>query len=61
MLPRTSESVLKINKSHFGISVLCVLFVTDMVATLGDVTANQALIQIKQKMQADSVGRQILL
>ncbi|XP_045200588.1 ubiquinone biosynthesis protein COQ4 homolog, mitochondrial-like isoform X2 [Mercenaria mercenaria] len=33
----------------------------DMIATLGDVTADSALKYIKQKMEGDSVGQQILL
>lgn len=33
----------------------------DMIATLGDVTAYPALRSIKQKMEADPVGKQILL
>jgi ubiquinone biosynthesis protein Coq4 len=33
---------------------------TDMVATLGDVTATSALKYIKQKMEQDPVGQQIL-
>ena len=33
---------------------------TDMVATLGDVTASNALKYMKQKMEMDPVGQQIL-
>lgn len=37
------------------------MMVVDMVATLGDVTASRALVEIKRKMQEDPVGQQILL
>ena len=39
---------------------MSVMFIADMIATLGDVTAEQALRKIKQQMMEDPVGQQIL-
>lgn len=36
------------------------IYFIDMIATLGDVTAYKALKHIKQKMEEDPVGQQIL-